>query len=614
MATKNYYFGAGGTAGGAATSFATRTSSLTQLKAVMLAGVTSGDDVILWGEGLICRETHSSWAAVGGTVCQISSTDCIGQSLRIASYSAVDSGQTPLTLTDFYLVGTSTASWTDTGTTTTKGTKIWVSASALTGMANGVGRVFGANYKTDPAFNTKELWEGGNNYSGTLGAAIHQNLDVIPGADVPGNCWTCYNSSGVISTSLYIACAVNPYTAFGTLTVNTRGVSSVLGLYSLSNLTVDPEVTVMGGGVYAVRIDACGTAGPCLIQPAILCSHPYGQPIYFTGVNQNIYLAPYIDPMYDSVVPYYAGVGTGHDVGGNQIGVSAAASFAGATGWPEDGGIPGIVIKSEASNGRKTRIVDLMHAGIYNNTPSIAGSHKYFRIEDGVEFDFSHVRYGRAFGIVSVVNSDIGAINVTASPSPSQYVGIPTAGFRIRGARLKSKNNVGDMTPKGTPWGPGENKTGTSCGLLLYTGTGYTTGELLIEDCVFECQDGGLSLQVQSGVSWAGKVRVFNCVFIRPGLLSNIPNLGVDAVTNGILAYIATTTPAALPDLVEFVNCVAIGYGPTPVRYISVTPAVNNLQAIETMTVGVNTGWTLFETYEAFRQALSSGQLPHIKA
>jgi hypothetical protein len=614
MATVNLYFGAGGTAGGAATSFATRTSSLTQLKAVMLAGVTSADDVILWGEGLICRETHSSWAAVGGNVMGITSAECVGRSLRIASYSTVDGAQTPLTLTDFYLVGTSTGSWTDTGTTTTKGTKIWVSTSALTGMTNGVGRVWGANYKTDAAFNTKELWEGGNSYSATLGAAIHQNLDIVPGADRAGSCWTCYNSSGVISTSLYIACAVNPYTAFGQITLLTRGSAAVFNFNGLPSVSVDPEVTAMGGGSYGVYLNGCGGAAfPSVVEAAVLCSHPYGKPIYIAGATVNLYISPYVDPLYDSVMPYYPSGGTAHDTGGNQIGISAGSSFSAATGWPEAGLIPGIVFKGKASNGRASRIVDLIHGGIAEDPPSVAGTHKFFRIEDGIEFDFSNVRYGRAFAFVGATDMDVGAIKVTAQRTYSQYTGVAVARFRLRGAKFKSADNVGNLISKGTPWGAGADKRGTSGSLAVYSNSGgYVTGELLIEDCEFDCQDGGITFSVFGSTAWQGKGRVMNSVFRRAAKLTN--NNSPVSSADGFLGAINTTSPAALPDNLEFINCVAIGFGAAPFWYASSSPSSSVAQAIDSITVGVNTGWIHFDTYEEFMQAKSDGQLPHIIA
>lgn len=618
MATVNLYFGAGGTAGGAATSFATRTSSLTQLKSVMLANVTSADDVVLWGEGLITRETHTSWGVVSGVQFGITDTECVGKSLRLRSYSVLGGPETPLTITDFYRYknGGSTADWTDTGTTTTRGTKIWKTTTILNSGAlnigtNGMGRVFAADFTTDPKFTVKELWEGGNNYNSTLGAAIHQNLDIIPGTDVPGSCWTLYNAAGALDTYLYIACPVNPFTAFGVITLSPRGSSSILGFTNIQGLVVDPEVTTRGGGVYGgLSLSGCGTlTTPAIVEPRILNTNRYGTPLIFRGTAfANVVCAPYIDPEYKSITPYYTG-GTAHVAGGNEASIYSGTNLTSATGWPENGGVPSVLFKAVASNGRASRICDLEHAGIASFPLVTTG--QFVRIEDGIEFDFSHVKYGRAFAFGNFGLVDVGAIRSKAQPTQAQYTGGANGRFRLRGARFESVDNIGSVT---SPWGESSFKLGTSAGFASYSKTGYPTGELLIEDCMFECQDGGISLQTYDSVSFGGKVRIMNSVFIRPSLLSNIPNLGT-RVNNGVLLYIATHSAAALPDQIELINNVAIGFGATPCPYINteVSPSFVYLEP-EDIPCSVNTGWTKFATYDEFRQALSSGQLPHIKA
>lgn len=613
MALKEFYLAADGTAGGAATSWATRTNSKTQIQSVITANSTAADDVILWCSGLICREVASWGGVVGGYMMDLTTAILPGKSFRLASYKSVDSGQPAPIFCDFYLYGTSTASWTDTGTTTTRGTKIWVSA-ALTGVASGMGRVWGANYKTDAEFWKKEIWEGGNNYSATLGAAIHQNLDIIAGADKAGGCYTLYNSSGVLGTVMYIACPVNPWTMYGALTLQTRGTAGILAFTAIPGLVIDPDVEIWGGG--AIQLNIKGGASntiPYRIEPKIRFGNPYCHPIRFQLALSNVYVAPYVDPGYDGRIPYYHASGTAHDVSGNEVAIYANCDMSAATGWPEQGKIPGIVFTGKASNGRISRVCDLFHTGIINNTPAVAGTHKYIRVEDGVVFESANAQYGSAFGFVAAQLTQAGG-KVRVSPSSCvPTLGDATSRQRFSGGNYETARNMGDRSVVGNPWGGGENKTGTSIGIGVRTQTGYTTGEVLIEDATFCCQDGGVTVMVLNDVSFGGKVRVMNCVFIKSSLP---PNQAYPIDVNGGLAIlIQGTNYASAAEKVEFINCVAIGFGPLPVKYVLTSPSLSQTaQSLIGMTVGVNTGWTLFNTMAEFQQAKSSGQLPHIVA
>lgn len=618
MATVNLYFGAGGGAVGteACTSFATRTKQLTRLKAVMLTTVTANDDVILWGEGVITRYTDSSWAAVSGIMFGFTNTECIGRSLRIASYSTVDSGQTPLTLADFYLYksGGSAADWTDTATTTTRGTKIWVNTTNLSVGSNGMARVFAADFTADSKFQEKELWEGGNNYNATIGAAVHQNLDVVPGTDAPGICWTQYDSAGALQvTKLYIASQVNPYTAFGVITLASRGTSSIMTIQGIPSVITDPEVTARGGGVRSCYLIDCGTlTAPVRIEHKILNSGPYGNPIVISGTYGNVEIAPWIDPEYKSVVPYYQGGGTDHLTGGNEASMHSASTMLG-TGWPEHGGIASVIWKAKASNGRPSRIADQFHCGIASFRGDAGVG--FVRVEPGIEFDFSRVKYGRAFGFGKMQMIDVCGAGATSNPTYSQYTGLATSRFRLRGSKFKGRRAFTGLGTKGVPFGTSSTKETTSGGFASYTITGYPTGELMIEDNSFECPDGGINLQTLNSVAFGGKVRIFNNVFIHPSIESTIQNLTSDQSAQGVAIYIATHSAAALPDQIELINNVSIGYGATPGQYYdSGTMGSFDWMALDDLPVSVNVGWIHFDTYEEFMQAKSDGQLPHIKA
>ena len=614
MALKEFYLAADGTAGGAATSWATRTNSKTQIQSVITANSTAADDVILWCSGLICREVASWSGVVSGYMMDLTTAILPGKSFRLASYKSVDSGQPAPIFCDFYLYGTSTASWTDTGTTTTRGTKIWVSA-ALTGVANGMGRVWGANYKTDAEFWKKEIWEGGNNYSATLGAAIHQNLDIIAGADKAGCCYTLYNSSGVLGTVMYIACPVNPWTMYGALTLQTRGTAGILAFTAIPGLVIDPDVEIWGGGVIQLNIKGgASNTIPYRIEPKIRFGNPYCQPIRFQLALSNVYVAPYVDPGYDGRIPYYHASGTAHDVTSNEIAIYANCDMSAATGWPEQGGIPGIVFTGKASNGRISRVCDLFHTGINNNTPAVAGTHKYIRIEDGVVFDGTNAQYGTAIGLLSSTLVQVGAVKVRSWPSYCiSILGTATARMRISGGNYETAKNIGDRSVVGNPWGNGENKTGISAGFVPRTQAGYPTGEILVEDATFNCQDGAVSAYDLDSVAFGGKVRVMNCVFVHSSLEPNqsFPVTSAD----GLAIRTEGQNYSSVAEKFEFINCVAIGFGALPVKYTKkAAPLSMTAESILGMTMGVSTGWTLFNTMAEFQQAKSSGQLPHIVA
>lgn len=614
MALKEFYLAADGTAGGAATSWATRTNSKTQIQAVITANTTAADDVILWCSGLICREVASWNGVVSGYMLDLTTAILPGKSFRLASYKSVDSGQPAPIFCDFYLYGTSTASWTDTGTTTTRGTKIWVSA-ALTGVANGMGRVWGANYKTDTEFWTKEIWEGGNNYSATLGPAIHQNLDIIAGANKAGCCYTLYDSAGVLGTVMYIACPVNPWTMYGALTLHTRGTAGILAFTSIPGLVIDPDVELWGGGVITLNIKGPSpNTIPYRIEPKIRFTNPYCNPIRFQFALSNVYVAPYVDPGYNGRLPYYHAGGTGHDVSGNEISVYNNCDTSAATGWPEQGKIPGIVFTGKASNGRVSQIKDLFHSGIVAATPSVADTHKFIRVDDGVTFVSSNAQYGTPLSFLSATLTHIANATVRVCPSSCLTVlGTANSRVRISGGSYETAPNSGDRSVVGNPWGDGEDKLDTSVGIAVRTQAGYPTGEVLIEDATLCCHDGGVTVSVLDAVSFGGKIRVMNCVFVRSAIDASRPFPAT--VKDGVAIKLYGDTYESLAAQVEFINCVAIGFGALPVKYILKLPSLTQTaQSLVAMTVGVNTGWTLFNTMSEFQQAKASGQLPHIVA
>lgn len=496
-----------------------------------------------------------------------------------------------------------TSAWTDTGTTTDAGTKIW-SHAAATGPTR---RLWAANWLTDSDYWKHELWEGGANYTTTF-TNIHKKLDIVPGRNTFGTCWTCYNAAGSLATSIiYMACPVDPYSLYGTISYVAADNSATMRIKGASNFIVDPEITIRGtNGARAIAIVDCGASGEGLIEAAIIGNHQYSSGYRLEGTCSNITISPYYDPLFFGLVPFYSGSETGHVVGGNHaITVNDPCDMSAATGyWDTPGAVYGLRIKAIASNDRRSLIRDCLHAGFANIPTTGAGRHKFISIDDGVTFDFTNVMYGRALAYVgptaTVTDLRVGAIVVNNQPTHSQ-VACPR--FSVIGAKFRGKKSISNGYTG--PWGVTSNKGEIAFGINTYSGTTSDAIDGDIGLCEFECESGGWTVGSDVGVPLTGPVRFWNNVIIRPGQQGH--------PVYSSTAYQAVYYPlsaAADQDAIEQYNNVVVGYPANCAKLVQTTPALNVLTTVDAvLPAATNSGWVTYTTREEYEDARRAGQV-----
>ncbi len=503
-----------------------------------------------------------------------------------------------------------TGAWTDTGTTTTRGTKIW--SKAIVAGATLAYRLWTADSLTDANYWRKEMWEGGANYTTTF-TNIHPNLDWIPGLDTYGPCWSCYKADGTLSTTLiYMASPIDPGTLWTKITYQPNGQTSVLRVKNLSNWTVDPEITIRGGGSRGITMEDVGANGECQMHAAIMGGGQYsgrGYTIY--GVSQNLTIGPYYDPQFPYEVPYYNAASTGHDVSGHHgIHFDSASSLAAADGFWDTPGMTnyGARIKatSTRSNGteRVNVIRDCFHGGVANGGPSGAVYHQYISIDDGMQFDFRNVMYGRAFNFSGTANARyirVGAIIAHNMPAPNQFAAYKSS---LIGARIHGKPSVGNSYT--SPYGLVSNKAGFDVGFSAFSGSGGTNfSDLDIHHNEFMCASGGLFPSVFDSVAFAGPIRMANNVTIRPWFQSVA---GFDATFYQAMQIVLQTSADGAN--VQLRNNTTVGY-PSACAYTSIKSPVSNTKSTPeaALPAAANSGWTHFADFESYQQAKRVGQI-----
>jgi len=503
-----------------------------------------------------------------------------------------------------------TGAWTDTGTTTTRGTKIW--SKAIVAGATTAHRLWTADSLTDANYWRKEMWEGGANYTTTF-TNIHPNLDWIPGLDTYGPCWTCYKADGTLSTTLiYMASPIDPGTLFATITYLPNGQTSVMRVKSVSNWTVDPEVTIRGGSARSITLDTVGAAGECQMHAAIMGSSQYsgrGYSIY--GVSQNLTIGPYFDPQWPYEVPFYCGFSTGHDVSGHHgINIDSACDMSAADGFWDTPGMTtyGLRVKavSTKANGkdRVNVIRDCFHGGVANLGPSGAVYQQYISIDDGMQFDFRNVVYGRAFAFTGTANAryiKVGAIISHNMPIPCQFSAYNSSWI---GGRVHGKASIGNGYT--SPYGAASDKGNADVGFSASSGAGGKNfSDLDVHHCEFMCASGMAAPGVADGVAFAGPLRMADNVVIRPWF--QLPATYDPAFYQMLQPTLQTAADGAN---LQMRNNATVGYPSSCVRTIVISPASStNYTAEAGLPAATNSGWTHFADFEQYQQAKRVGQI-----
>lgn len=567
-----------------------RVATPARYKAV-IAALPAGDTAWLKLEGNL-HQGLSGWAVVSGTMASFSSGDTNMQGVRISATNTEDPAA-PLPVICSYDQITSAPAWTNTATTTAAGTPIW--STPITG--GGVRMLWAADWLTNAKFWRSALWEGGANYTSTF-TNIHPNLDKVPGLNVFGTGWTCYNAAGTLGTTLFMACPINPFTFYGIITYCTDQMNAVMSIAGISNWQVDREVTIRGGGAYSVSLFA---PGPGRFDGKILGSHPYLEPIGIEStVTGPIILAPYIDPQYPYEVPFYPANSTGHNVGSNHgISIKASCSLVGATNYGN-----GIRVVARALNGERTMIRDMFHAGVGEVPPSVGLVHRFVSIEDDVAFDFAKVPYGRAFAwggtLAQSQDFKVGAIQVFNQPTQSQMNGDRA---KAVGGFYHSKENVGNGYVG--PWGVTSNKIGTSVGIACYTSTSTQMRDIELYRNTFYCDDGGYTFDTFNGVAVSGAIRTGNNLLVQTGKPQYTDSIVTVPRAIG-LSFNGTADQAWF----SMRDNVLSGFSGACVRRFQTSPAINDAVAVTAcIPVAQTTDWQEFPDWASLQQAQRVGQV-----
>lgn len=603
MAVVKIYIGPDGNDANNGTTRALRIQGRTRLLALVDA-LGAGDTARIMAEGVFTRNTPG-WGIVNHWFDLDGGANPKLQGFRISATKTEDAAAPwPEWCCFEWLTG----AWTDTGTTTTTGTKIW--SHAITGTA--VGRVWAADSRTDSEYWKKELWEGGANYT-TDFTNIHKKLDWVPGLDVWGTCWTTYNAAGSSGAStMYMACPVDPATIYPTLTYLTNGFTEILRIINLSNWTVDPEITLRGSSTTGkvCVMEAVGAAGPCLMEAESYSGSQYGTGFNVYGASINLTIGPVCDPKYPYEVPVYNGFSTGHNNSGNHgVNIDTNCDMSAADGYWDTPGATAFGLRIKAfsvrSNGtsRVNYIRDYYHAGVANVGPTTT-YHQYISIDDGMQFDFRNVMYGRAFNFSGTERARyirVGAIIAHNMPSPCQFAAYNSSWI---GGLVHGKSGFGNNYS--SPYGAISNKANYFGGFAAFSGSGGVNfSNIDVQHVEFMCMDGGWIPSVNNGVAFDGVLRIADCTVIRPWF-QNAANYDQ---TFYQACYVTLQTSADEP-MIQFRNNVTVGYASVCVKSDVISP----LSGVKTtpdaaLPAATNSGWTQFVDFGSYMQAKRVGQI-----
>lgn len=604
MAVVKIYIGPDGSDANDGSTRALRIQGRTRLLALVDA-LGAGDTVRIMAEGVFHRNI-TGWATANHYFDLDGTAHPKLEGFRLSATNTED-GDAPLP--EWCSYAWLTGAWTDTTTTTTLGTKIW--SKAVTTGSSGVHRLWAADSLTDADYWRKEMWEGGANYTTTF-TNIHPNLDWIPGLDTYGPCWTCYKADGTLSTTLiYMASPIDPGTLFPTITYLTSGQTETLRIINLSNWTVDPEITLRGGSARAVTMETVGADGECQMHAACLGGSQYGVGYSLYGVVTNLTIGPYYDPLYPYEVPVYCSTSTGHNTSGHHgVNFDAACDQATADGFWDTPGVTtyGVRIKATSTRSNSTDRVnvirDCFHGGVSGASPTGGVYRQYVSIDDGMQFDFRNVKYGRAFAFTGTANAryiKVGAILAHNMPTPCQLFAYRSSWI---GGRVHGKAGVGNDYV--SPYGLAIDKGNADTGFLAQTGTGgQNFSDLDVHHCEFMCASGMAYLSVSGGVAMAGPVRMADNVAIRPWFQS--------AATYSPTFYqavIYTVQTSADDAMLQMRNNVTVGYPSSCARRYVISPSSNASSTPEAaLPAATNSGWTHFSDFESYQQAKRVGQI-----
>lgn len=604
MAVVKIYIGPDGSDANNGTTRALRIQGRTRLLALIDA-LGAGDTARIMAEGRFDRNTagwnsgFNYWFDLDGTA------HPKAEGFRLSATNVEDAAAP---LPEWCIFDWLTSAWTDTGTTTTRGTKIWSHAVVA---STSVKRLWAADSRANAKYFKGELWEGGANYT-TDFTKIHPNLDWIPGLNVYGPCWTPYNAAGALAGgTVYMACPVDPYTLYPVISYLTSGTTAVFRVKNLSNWTVDPEITIRGGGAQAIMMDTVGSGGPCLMEAAVLAPTQYGRGYDVEGVSQNLVIGPYLDPQYPYECPTYYGLSTGHDVSGNHgIHFNAGCDMSAADGFWDTPGVTafGARVKAASLRGNGTERVnvirDCFHAGV-SEIGATTGYHQYISIDDGLQLDFRNVLYGRAFAFINYQKTRFIRIGATISHNqsiPNQFLGTY---LQWRGGRTHGKPSVGN--DYFSPWGAESDKADIEVGFLTYSdGTANINfAHISVSHCEFMCASGGLAVQSFSSGTFAGPLQFTDNTIIRPWFQAT-PGYAQN-MYQATYYVLATAGEAAK---IELRNNTIVGYPSVSSRVVITTPPSSvSYSQDAALPAASNSGWSELAGFEQYQQAKRAGQI-----
>lgn len=484
-------------------------------------------------------------------------------------------------------------------------TNIWQLPGVVASSANRARRVFACDYEAldDDDFKYHEIWESG----GTGPNDFYNNLGSAPGYD-----WTQCDATGTLTASLFIYCTENPIDRFGALTVATDETGTLLR-FETDGWIVDPELTLQGGGANVMQIAGCHGA---LFEAAIRGWHFYTGAIYiFQNTlyggdpdkdNQDIVISPCIDAAVVGL-PFYSADNDGHQMGGHEgIGISNLA------------GLNGLRIQGIASNGRPSRIDDLLHAGIATTCDPAGKLITNLLVEPGISFDFTNVIYGRAFSLLgqatTLRNVRVEGGLITNQPTSSEFGGrdIKIAGATFLAGKLDGgaimSNIFSDKAHAELTWRfgsstgtPSNNTYDTSNAVSVFTDSKTDANvdvyNVTISNCVFNgYYSGGLNFATTAATeTFQGAVVVSGCTFIAPAG----PNATIAGLPTATTYAVEHTFATAYPEkAMRYFNNTAVGYTNAR-RFVNTQPFNNTvgLTSTDFLPLTQNMGWRFIDTW-----------------